>query len=244
MCKLCLKKGTTHIVATKGTNTSNLLSHLKTIHPSVYVQVKPAVSNGPASSSKQAGGQQSLAASFAKGTMYARGSKKWQSLTTAVTHCIAKEMMPLSLIDKPAFREMLEKFDPQYEPPSRKYLSDEVQGATFFSATTDLWSSSASQPYLSYTVHFINDNWQLCTRCLQTVFCPEDHAGENLAESLQDTLIIWGLDASKQAYLITDCGSNIMSAVRKFSWTHLPYFGHILHNAIGHATKDLEQYEH
>ena len=137
--------------------------------------------------------------------------------------------MPLSVIDKPAFREMLNKFDPQYEPPSRKYLSDtavptmyqqmrsavaiKVQGTTFFSATTDLWSSSASQPYLSYTVHFINDDSQLCTRCLQTVFCPEDHTGENLAESLQDTLIIWGLDASKQVCLTTNCGSNIMSAI-------------------------------
>ena len=103
--------------------------------------------------------------------------------------------MPLSVIDKPAFREMLKIFDAQYEPPSRKYLSAtaipamyeqirsavaiEVQGATFFSATTDLWSSSASQPYLSYTVHFINDDWQLCNKCLQTLFRPEDHTGEN-----------------------------------------------------------------
>ena len=78
VCKLCLKKGTTRIVATKGANTSNLHSYLKTTRPSVYVRVKPAKSNGPASSSqaKQTGGQQSLATSFAKDTMYARGSKK------------------------------------------------------------------------------------------------------------------------------------------------------------------------
>ena len=256
VCKLCLDKGTTRVVATKGANTSNLLSHLKTTHPSVYVQVKPAASNGPSTSSlaKRTGGQQSLAASFSKGTLYARGSKKWQTLTTAVTHCIAKEMMPLSVIDKSAFREMLKAFDPQYEPPSRKYLSGtaipamyeqtrssvatEVQGAAYFSATTDLWSSSASQPYLSYTLHFINGDWKLCTKCLQTVFCPEDHTGENLAECLQDTLLSWGLDVSKQVCLTTDCGSNIISAVRRLDWTHLPCFGHILHNAIGNATKD------
>ena len=83
-------------VSTKGANTSNLLSLLKTTHPSVYVKVKPAVSNGLASSSqaKYTGGEQSLAASLGKGTMYAREGKKWQTLTTAVTHCIAKEMMP------------------------------------------------------------------------------------------------------------------------------------------------------
>lgn len=96
-------------------------------------------------------------------------------------------MVPLSVLDKTAFREMLKIFDPQYEPPSRKYLSVtaipavyeqtrsavaiKVQGATFFSATTDLWSSNGSQPYLRYTVHFINDDWQLCNKCLQTLLC-------------------------------------------------------------------------
>ena len=37
--------------------------------------MKPVVNNMPAT--KHSGGQQSLAASFAKGTVYARGSKKW-----------------------------------------------------------------------------------------------------------------------------------------------------------------------
>ena len=37
VCKICLDKGTTRVVSTKGANTSNLLSHLKTTHPSVYV---------------------------------------------------------------------------------------------------------------------------------------------------------------------------------------------------------------
>ena len=109
---------------------------------------------------------------------------------------------------------MLKRFNPQYEPPSRKYLSGtaipviyeqtkssvatEVRGADFFSATTDFWSSSASQPYLGYTVFFINDDWKLWSKCLQTVFCPEDHTGENLAECVQDTLNSWKLDVNKQ----------------------------------------------
>ena len=41
-----------------------------------------------------------------------------------------------------------------------------------------------------------------------------------------------------QVCLTTDCGTNVMSAVRKLSWTHLLCFGHILQNAIAHATKD------
>ena len=63
-----------------------------------------ATCNATSFLAKRMGGQRSLAASSAKGILYARGSKKWQTLATAVTQCIAKEMMPLSVIDKSAFR--------------------------------------------------------------------------------------------------------------------------------------------
>ena len=113
---------------------------------------------------------------------------------------------------------------------TRSTVATEVQGATFLSATTDLWSSSASQPYLSCTEHFINKIGSCalgaCRRCSALKIMLE-----RIWQSLQDALTIWGLDANKQVCLTTDCGINVVSAVRKFSWTHLPCFGHILHNA-------------
>ena len=100
-----------------------------------------------------------------------------------ITRCIAKDMLPMNIIKKPGFKQMLEGFDPRYQPPSRKYISKvtipslynstqaavtaALQEIDHFSSTTDLWSSINMQPYLSYVrmymVHFVSNDWVLQT---------------------------------------------------------------------------------
>ena len=103
-------------------------------------------------------------------------------------------------------------FDKQYELPSRKCFSqvaipslytntrdkvaEEISHLGYYSATTDLWSSEGMKPYLSYTIHYI-DNWEMKSRCLQTMFMPQDHTGENLADAMRSTLETWGLEEEK-----------------------------------------------
>ena len=96
ICKRCMRT-----VATKGSNTSNLLAHIRTTHPVLHAELQAAAKEKRMTNhSSGAGGampakQQTLADSTGKSTAYARGSKKWQKLTNAVTYCMAKEMMPL-----------------------------------------------------------------------------------------------------------------------------------------------------
>ena len=68
-----------------------------------------------------------------------------------------------------------------------------IQSAQFYSSTTDLWSSSICEPYMGFTVHYISDAWEIHSKCLQTLYFPESHTGENLCEGLCDTLKSWGL---------------------------------------------------
>ena len=51
-----------------------------------------------------------------------------------------------------------------------------------------MWSSINMEPYLSFTVYYIDDNWKLRSIALQTVYVPQDHTGPNLAEVLRETL--------------------------------------------------------
>ena len=88
------------------------------------------------------------------------------------------------------------------------------------------------QPYLSYTVHYINKNWKLESKCLQTMFMPADHNVENLAESLRDVLEGWGLQETKEVCITTD------TWYEHPIWSHVPCFGHNLHLAITNAIKD------
>ena len=181
---------------------------------------------------------------------YDRKSKKWMELTNSVTYRIAKDMLPMYSVEKPGFRRMLAEFDKRYEPPSRKYISktaiprvynimkqkvvSDLSRMEYFSATTDCWSSQGMKPYLSYTVHYIDDQWALQSCCLQTLYLP-DRTAINLAEDLEETLRSWSLDVTSQACITTDSAKQ---ATEDLSWRHISCFGHNLNLAVNKALKD------
>ena len=104
-----------------------------------------------------------------------------------------------------------------------------------------MWSSTTSEPYITYAVYVINQNWELRSCCLQTMFIPEQHTGENIAEAIQATLEAWGLQETRQVYITTDSGSNIINAAERLQMTRLACFGHNLHLGITNALKDDSQ---
>ena len=254
VCRRCSSN-----VRASGGNTSNLLSHLRTHHPSQYTQVlqsqkckeKEKPSNAYSSSATN---QSSIPELFTRAQKYEKSTKRWREITDSVTYCISKDMLPIYTTEKEGFRRLVETLDPRYEMPSAKYFSNtaipalfektrekvvgEITSAKYFSATTDMWSSSTMEPYLSYSVHFIDD-WVLKSRCLQTLFVPKDHNAVNLSEILTETLTQWKLQAHKQVCITTDNGSNMVCATTvRLMWTHLPCFGHNLHLAVVNSTKD------
>lgn len=252
ICRLCSEP-----VKAGGGNTTNLISHLKVHHPLKHAEVRKAIKDRGSSSHSSAAtpGQPTITDALQRSVKYARSSKKWKELTDAVTMCIAKDMMPIYSVEKDGFREMLRKFDAQYDLPGRKYFSQtgipalytstrkkvqsDLQDVEFFAATTDMWSSSTTEPYISYTVHYIDRDWCLKSRCLQTLYLPQDHTADNLAESMTETLESWGLKAANQVCLTTDNGRNIVCATtRRLGWKHLPCFGHNLHLAVGNSIKE------
>lgn len=51
-----------------------------------------------------------------------------------------------------------------------------------------------TEPYSSLTIHFINSDWNLYSRCLWTSFAISEHIGERIANRLKEALSAWGLD--------------------------------------------------
>jgi len=198
--------------------------------------------------------QQTLPAVMEAVLPYEKKGKRWKELTDSVTYCLAKDGLPIYTVEKPGFRNLLKSFDPRYNVPSRKYFSevaiptlysaersklfDQLSYLVHFSSTTDLWSSTGLKPYISYTIHYIDVQWNLQSKCLQTHFLPEDHTGEILAESLTTTMELWNLKPENQVCITTDSGSNIVKATtRDLKWTRLSCFGHNLHLSI---TKSMD----
>ena len=163
-------------------------------------------------------------------------------------------MMPINSVEKTGFRRMLSTFDSRYELRSRKYFSQtaiptlyaktrgsvtgDLKQTKYYSAMTDLWSSITMEPYMSFTIHYIDDQWKLQNRCLQTMYVPEDHTTVNLADALKGTLEAWDLDEQKLTCVTTDSGANIVSAANKLNWTRLSCFSHNLHLAVTNSIKD------
>jgi len=121
----------------------------------------------------------------------------------------------------------------------------EFKDISFYSATTDMWSSSNMTPYMSLTVHYITDDCTLQSKCLETRYIPDNHTANILAENLQSALADWALEESKRAWITTDNGANIVAAIRQLGWPWLNCFGHNLHLAVSHGLdSDKERTAH
>ncbi len=126
-CRVCHQD-----VATKDGNTSNLYSHLKNRHPELYLQVEKK-----RPSTARPAGHPSLSEAWQRTQTLASSSREHKELTKAVTYCLAKDILPISTVDKPGFKAMLQRFNPRYQVPSRNYftrvsipaLVSEVKGA-------------------------------------------------------------------------------------------------------------------
>jgi len=92
---------------------------------------------------------------------------------------------------------------------TRERIASDINKAKYFAATTDMWSSSTMEPYLSYSIYFIDNNWIQQTKCLQTLFVCKHHTADNFCEAMTETL---KLEMDQQACITIDNGSNITCA--------------------------------
>ena len=144
---------------------------------------------------------------------------------------------------------MISKLNPRYEVPSRKHFSKYeipalyslVRGskvkpvlaqAKYYSATTDLWTSGSCDPYITFSLHLIDADWNLVSFCLDTAPLYEDHTGQNIADAILDVLENWALDKDQLVAVTTDNGSNIVVALRNIAVVRVSCFGHNLDLAI------------
>ena len=246
VCRLCGKS-----VPAKGGNTTNLLTHLRDRHPDVYADAQPKVAKKGAASTVPtiASKQPTLQQSVERTSKYPAQSAIAQELNHAVTYFLAKDVHPLHTVDKLGFRQLVFKLNPRYQLPSRKHFTEyevpklynhvrdfvvkpTITEAKHFSATTDLWTSAATVPFMTVTIHFIDNEWVLRSYCLSTFPLYEDHTGQNLADAITDVLANWDLRADQIVATTTDNASNIIAAFNLLGMLRLSCFGHNLDLAI------------
>ena len=161
-------------------------------------------------------------------------------------------MQPVYTVEKPGFKKLFSKLNPRYQLPSRKHSTDyeipkhynhvrddivklKLVQTKYFSGTTDLWTSSTYIPYMTFTVHFIDEDWILQSFRIGTFPLYEDHTGQNIAKAVTDVLNNWDLTTDQLVATTTNNGTNIVAIFSSLEWLRVSCFGHNLNLAITKA---------
>ena len=190
---------------------------------------------------------------FASNAPLTPGNKRHEAITDTITYFLCKDNVPFNAVSRSGFQKLLNVLEPRYKMPNKTTFSKnkvvklydatkeavmrDLNNVDFFASTTDMWSSHGLTPYMGYTLHWIDSEWNLRFRNLGTKFVPEDHTAEQLGKAMKDMLEHWKLNAEKQIAITTDNGANIKKACKDIEWTNVPCFGHNLHLAITNTFK-------
>lgn len=68
-----------------------------------------------------------------------------------------------------------------------------VQTVGTHAITTDIWTSSGQDSFISYTAHFITVNWERKVAVIRCMPYNTDHTGDNISNVLHDISNDWGL---------------------------------------------------
>uniref|UniRef100_A0A096M601 BED-type domain-containing protein n=1 Tax=Poecilia formosa TaxID=48698 RepID=A0A096M601_POEFO len=129
-----------------------------------------------------------------------------QQITNLLVNFIVKDMRPLAAVHGEGFRDLLQFFEPSYDVPSyntlwsaikhqydnlRERITQEMKDQSV-SLTTDLWTSSTMEPYITTTAHYITESYSMSGVCLSPM--PERHTAANIADRLSSIIHEWGIN--------------------------------------------------
>lgn len=247
VCRLC------NNVSPYAGCTTNLAAHLERHHTAEYQVYLTETKSGQSQSTtittaQSSQSQTTLQASLARSQPLSKSGSRYKELVDAVGRFISADLLPLSVVEDSGFRNLIKLAEPRFSLPSRRYFSDNVipslylqekeriessiANAEYCSFTTDLWTAKhQNRSYISLTIHFIDNVWELRSYCLETREISVDHTAENIATELGDLLSDWKVK-ERVCGFTTDNGANIVNAMERLDVLNFPCLGHTLQLAV------------
>lgn len=111
-----------------------------------------------------------------------------------------------------------------------------MEKAKSLALTTDCWSDSHAQSFITLTAHLITNNWQMKTYNLDTAPFYERHTSENLLAYLKRQADLWRID-EKIKLVLSDNASNIVSALKSSGWKYMGCNAHKINLIVQDALK-------
>lgn len=219
-------------------NTSVMITHLKTNHKAEFDKINE---------NKEI--QMKINSEEYKMTKMSK--KRAEEITIALAKVIAIGLRPIHMLYEDSFREFMKLLEPRYTIPSRETFMNSVIPAIYdecknkvlenlkytkcCTLTFDFWTSLGSKSFITITMHFLNENFEMKTFILKTKQFIEDHTGINIAKKVQKVFMEFtniNLNPDFFIFAVTDGANNMKKAVKMLKWPHFLCFAHILHNSL------------
>jgi len=205
--------------------TTNLRDHLTRIHPLKYTL----------EAEKNKAGTSNKIDTFVRRTVCSEGHAK--KITSLMVEMLVLDLRPAATVEGVGFKRLINYLEPDYKVPSATHmakcltdmyetaksrLTEVLKDSQHIALSTDIWTSIATQAYITVTAHFISPDWELKTFVLQTMSFPENHTAENIAEKVKGILANFCLDCGGVVAVVHDQGSNMEAFARlmkaEFGW--------------------------
>ncbi|XP_078575681.1 E3 SUMO-protein ligase ZBED1-like [Branchiostoma floridae x Branchiostoma japonicum] len=169
-------------------------------------------------------------------------------ITGRIAHYMVKSLRPYSTVEDPYFRALMKELNPLYDPPNRacvaeriipemysaalERLKSELKEVELAALTGDGWTARTADHYLTITAHYLDKDWELQVKVLQTLKAEDSQTGDNIAREIAQCLEEFGL-AGKVEVMTTDNARAMVNAISKAGiGLSLGCFAHTLNLAL------------
>ena len=158
---------------------------------------------------------------------YSKQHPKQRQITQLLLKSIACASLPLSIVDKPSFRELIVELNENYAIPHRQTIKEthlpfteklivnsittEMKDVTSVYVTVDIWTNRQMRSFIGFTAHFVDNDFDLKSRLLCCEHFAERHTAVNIANGYEDVVMRYQIDG-KVRRIISDNASSMKKA--------------------------------
>lgn len=143
---------------------------------------------------------------------------------------IAKNMLPMSVVESSSFKELIHFANPTFKvmcratamklmdstfERSKAKIKEIINSGSFFCTTADIWSTK-HRSFFGYTCHWLNENFERKSVSLTCKRFGGTHSFEAIGRIINEIHTEYGLNSNNLVATTTDNGSNFVKAFKEF----------------------------
>ena len=259
VCKLCQVIISTGGKSAKTFMTTNMLNHLRKIHPEEAKVADEKRKHNEYSGTDIPGTsgsnyeppvkhQTTIESILVKKKIWDINDHRSQEITYLIGEMIAVDIQPYSVTSDIGFNRLIAKLYRNYSIPSKKYFTEKIIPDIFtkvktkiqssldeissISLTTDIWTASTNNAsFLSLTGHWLSNDFEQCRAVFKVLPFPGTHTSARISEELHNVLDEYKI-SNKVFLVLWDSGANMVAGVRECGLESLSCFIHTLQLSI------------